>query len=43
MQPAPTDKLLEPPRGGGKSKEKSNFRSAVPASSIPMDSSLRSE
>jgi hypothetical protein len=28
MQPAPTDKLLKPPRGGGKSKEKSGFRSA---------------
>jgi hypothetical protein len=28
MQPTPTDKLLKPPRGGGKSKEKSGFRSA---------------
>jgi hypothetical protein len=28
MQTAPTDKLLKPPRGGGKSKEKSGFRSA---------------
>jgi len=28
MQSAPTDKLLKPPRGGGKSKEKSGFRSA---------------
>jgi len=28
MQPAPTDKLLKPPRGGGKSKKKSGFRSA---------------
>jgi hypothetical protein len=27
-QPAPTDKLLNPPRCGGKSKEKSGFRSA---------------
>jgi hypothetical protein len=28
MQSAATDKLLEPPQGGGKSKEKSGFRSA---------------
>ena len=28
MQSATTDKLLKPPRGGGKSKEKSGFRSA---------------
>jgi hypothetical protein len=28
MQPTPTDKLLKPPRGGGKSKETSGFRSA---------------
>jgi len=28
MQSAATDKLLKPPRGGGKSKEKSGFRSA---------------
>jgi hypothetical protein len=28
MQSAPTDKLLNPPQGGGKSKEKSGFRSA---------------
>ena len=28
MQPAPTDKLLNPPRGGGKSEEKSGFCSA---------------
>ena len=28
MQRAPTDKLLKPPRGGGKSKKKSGFRSA---------------
>jgi hypothetical protein len=28
MQSAPTDKFLKPPRGGGKSKEKSGFRSA---------------
>jgi len=28
MQSAPTDKLLNPPRGGGKSKKKSGFRSA---------------
>ena len=28
MQSAPADKLLKPPRGGGKSKEKSGFRSA---------------
>jgi hypothetical protein len=27
MQPTPTDKLLKPPRGGGKSKETSGFRS----------------
>jgi hypothetical protein len=28
MQSAPTDKLLKPPQGGGKSKAKSGFRSA---------------
>jgi len=28
MQSAPTDKLLKPPRGGGKSEERSGFRSA---------------
>jgi hypothetical protein len=28
MQSAATDKLLKPPRGGGKSQEKSGFRSA---------------
>jgi hypothetical protein len=28
MQSAATDKLLKPPQGGGKSKEKSGFRSA---------------
>jgi dCTP diphosphatase len=28
MQSAPTDKLLKPPRGGGKSKKKSSFCSA---------------
>jgi len=28
MQPTPTDKLLKPPRGGGKSKETSGLRSA---------------
>jgi hypothetical protein len=28
MQSAPTDKLLKPPQGGGKSKEKFGFRSA---------------
>ena len=28
MQSAPTDKLLKPPPGGGKSKEKCGFRSA---------------
>ena len=28
MQTAPPDKLLKPPRCGGKSKEKSGFRSA---------------
>jgi len=28
MQSAPTDKLLKPPQGGGKSEEKSDFRSA---------------
>ena len=28
MLSLPTDKLLKPPQGGGKSKEKSDFRSA---------------
>ena len=28
MQSSPTDKLLKPPRSGGKSEQKSGFRSA---------------
>jgi hypothetical protein len=37
MQPAPTDKLLKPPRSGGKSKEKSGFRSAKRCKSVEAD------